>query len=113
MPSRKTVAATTNYRCRCARNANLVEAAGARWCEARLDDQRDLAALRAAADKTHATFGRLALNWTPKLGIFSETDKNRPHSDNGAPLAHRSRPHDHAARAAVESCFSLSVIAAF
>lgn len=36
----------------------LVEAAGARWCEARLD-QRDLAALRAAADKAHATFGRL------------------------------------------------------
>jgi NAD(P)-dependent dehydrogenase (short-subunit alcohol dehydrogenase family) len=36
----------------------LVEAAGARWCEARLD-QRDLAALRAAADRAHTTFGRL------------------------------------------------------
>jgi NAD(P)-dependent dehydrogenase (short-subunit alcohol dehydrogenase family) len=36
----------------------LVEAAGARWCEAHLD-QRDLAALRAAADKAQATFGRL------------------------------------------------------
>ena len=35
-----------------------VETAGARWCEARLD-QRDLAALRGAADKAHATFGRL------------------------------------------------------
>lgn len=36
----------------------LVEAAGRRWCEARLD-QRDLTALRAAADKAYATFGRL------------------------------------------------------
>jgi len=36
----------------------LVEAAGARWCEARLD-QRNLGALRAAADKARATFGRL------------------------------------------------------
>ena len=36
----------------------LVQAAGTRWCEARLD-QRDLAALRAAADKARATFGRL------------------------------------------------------
>lgn len=36
----------------------LVEAAGRRWCEARLD-QRDLAALRAAAEKAHATFSRL------------------------------------------------------
>jgi NAD(P)-dependent dehydrogenase (short-subunit alcohol dehydrogenase family) len=36
----------------------LVEAAGAHWCEARLD-QRDLAALRTAANTAHATFGRL------------------------------------------------------
>jgi NAD(P)-dependent dehydrogenase (short-subunit alcohol dehydrogenase family) len=36
----------------------LVEATGAHWCEARLD-QRDLAALRAAAEKVRATFGRL------------------------------------------------------
>ena len=36
----------------------LVVAAGARWCEARLD-QRDLTALRAAADTAKATFGRL------------------------------------------------------
>jgi SDR family mycofactocin-dependent oxidoreductase len=41
-----------------AETGRLVEAAGARWCEARLD-QRDLAALRAAADKAQATFGRL------------------------------------------------------
>lgn len=41
-----------------AETGRLVEAAGARWCEARLD-QRDLAALRTAADKAHATFGRL------------------------------------------------------
>jgi NAD(P)-dependent dehydrogenase (short-subunit alcohol dehydrogenase family) len=36
----------------------LVKATGARWCEARLD-QRDLGALRAAADQAHATFSRL------------------------------------------------------
>ena len=36
----------------------LVEAAGSRWCDAHLD-QRDLVALRAAAAKAHATFGRL------------------------------------------------------
>lgn len=36
----------------------LVEAAGARWCEACID-QRDLSALRAAADKAVAAFGRL------------------------------------------------------
>jgi NAD(P)-dependent dehydrogenase (short-subunit alcohol dehydrogenase family) len=36
----------------------LVEAAGTRWCEARLD-QRDLAALRDAAERARATFGRL------------------------------------------------------
>jgi NAD(P)-dependent dehydrogenase (short-subunit alcohol dehydrogenase family) len=41
-----------------AETGRLVQAAGTRWCEARLD-QRDLAALRAAADKAHATFGRL------------------------------------------------------
>ena len=41
-----------------AETGRLVEAAGARWCEARLD-QRDLAALRAAAEKARATFGRL------------------------------------------------------
>lgn len=35
-----------------------VEAAGARWCEACVD-QRDLSALRAAADKAVAAFGRL------------------------------------------------------
>ena len=36
----------------------LVQAAGRRWCEVRLD-QRDLSALRTAAEKAHATFGRL------------------------------------------------------
>jgi NAD(P)-dependent dehydrogenase (short-subunit alcohol dehydrogenase family) len=36
----------------------MVEAAGAGWCAAHLD-QRDLAALRAAADQAQATFGRL------------------------------------------------------
>jgi NAD(P)-dependent dehydrogenase (short-subunit alcohol dehydrogenase family) len=41
-----------------AETGRLVEASGARWCEAHLD-QRDLAALRAAADKARATFGRL------------------------------------------------------
>jgi len=41
-----------------AETGRLVEAAGARWREARLD-QRDLAALRAAADKARAIFGRL------------------------------------------------------
>jgi NAD(P)-dependent dehydrogenase (short-subunit alcohol dehydrogenase family) len=41
-----------------AETGRLVGAAGARWCEARLD-QRDLAALRAAAEKANATFGRL------------------------------------------------------
>ena len=41
-----------------AETGRLVEAAGTRWCEARLD-QRDLAALRAAAEKARATFGRL------------------------------------------------------
>lgn len=41
-----------------AETGRLVKAAGARWCEACLD-QRDLAALRAAADQAQATFGRL------------------------------------------------------
>ena len=41
-----------------AETGRLVKAAGARWCEVRLD-QRDLAALRAAADEARATFGRL------------------------------------------------------
>jgi NAD(P)-dependent dehydrogenase (short-subunit alcohol dehydrogenase family) len=41
-----------------AETGRLVEAAGARWCAAHLD-QRDLVALRAAADKARATFGRL------------------------------------------------------
>jgi NAD(P)-dependent dehydrogenase (short-subunit alcohol dehydrogenase family) len=41
-----------------AETGRLVEAAGASWCEAHLD-QRDLVALRAAADKARATFGRL------------------------------------------------------
>ena len=36
----------------------LVQAEGRRWCEVRLD-QRDLSALRTAAEKAHATFGRL------------------------------------------------------
>ena len=36
----------------------LVQASGRRWCEVRLD-QRDLSALRTAAEKAHATFGRL------------------------------------------------------
>src|ERR1700678_4812981 len=35
-----------------AETGHLVEAAGTRWCEARLD-QRDLATLRAAAEKGH------------------------------------------------------------
>jgi NAD(P)-dependent dehydrogenase (short-subunit alcohol dehydrogenase family) len=41
-----------------AETGRLVEAAGTRWCEARVD-QRDLAALRAAAEKARAAFGRL------------------------------------------------------
>ena len=41
-----------------AETGRMVEAAGARWLEARLD-QRDLPALRAAADEAHAAFGRL------------------------------------------------------
>lgn len=41
-----------------AETGRLVAAAGARWCDARLD-QRDLPALRAAAEKARATFGRL------------------------------------------------------
>jgi NAD(P)-dependent dehydrogenase (short-subunit alcohol dehydrogenase family) len=41
-----------------AETGRLVEAAGARWCEAHLD-QRDFAALRAAASKARETFGRL------------------------------------------------------
>jgi NAD(P)-dependent dehydrogenase (short-subunit alcohol dehydrogenase family) len=41
-----------------AETGRLVEAAGARWCDAQLD-QRDLNALRAAAEKAHTTFGRL------------------------------------------------------
>jgi NAD(P)-dependent dehydrogenase (short-subunit alcohol dehydrogenase family) len=41
-----------------AETGRLVEAVGARWCAAHLD-QRDLVALRAAADKARATFGRL------------------------------------------------------
>ncbi len=41
-----------------AETGRLVEAAGARWREARLD-QRDLPALRAAAETARAVFGRL------------------------------------------------------
>src|SRR3984885_10753135 len=41
-----------------AETGRLVEAAGARWCEARLD-QRDLAALRVAAERARVAFGRL------------------------------------------------------
>jgi NAD(P)-dependent dehydrogenase (short-subunit alcohol dehydrogenase family) len=41
-----------------AETGRLVESTGTRWCEARLD-QRDLAALRAAAEKARTTFGRL------------------------------------------------------
>ena len=41
-----------------AETGRLVEAAGTRWCEARLD-QRDLAALRVAAERARVTFGRL------------------------------------------------------
>jgi NAD(P)-dependent dehydrogenase (short-subunit alcohol dehydrogenase family) len=41
-----------------AETGRLVEAAGTRWREARLD-QRDLVALRDAAERAHATFGRL------------------------------------------------------
>jgi NAD(P)-dependent dehydrogenase (short-subunit alcohol dehydrogenase family) len=41
-----------------AETGRLVETAGTRWCEARLD-QRDLPALRAAAERARATFGRL------------------------------------------------------
>src|SRR3984893_13981717 len=41
-----------------AETGRLVEAAGRRWCAAGLD-QRDLAALRAAAATARATFGRL------------------------------------------------------
>jgi NAD(P)-dependent dehydrogenase (short-subunit alcohol dehydrogenase family) len=41
-----------------AETGRMVEAAGARWLEARLD-QRDLAALRAAAHEAQTAFGRL------------------------------------------------------
>ena len=41
-----------------AETGRLVEAAGTRWLEAHLD-QRDLPALRAAAEKARAAFGRL------------------------------------------------------
>jgi NAD(P)-dependent dehydrogenase (short-subunit alcohol dehydrogenase family) len=41
-----------------AETGRMAEAAGARWREARLD-QRDLPALRAAADEARAAFGRL------------------------------------------------------
>ena len=41
-----------------AETGRLVEAARTRWCEARLD-RRDLAALRVAAERARATFGRL------------------------------------------------------
>ena len=41
-----------------AKTGSMVEAAGARWLGARLD-QRDLTALRAAADEARAAFGRL------------------------------------------------------
>jgi NAD(P)-dependent dehydrogenase (short-subunit alcohol dehydrogenase family) len=41
-----------------AETGRFVEAAGTRWCEARLD-QHDLAALRAAAEGARRTFGRL------------------------------------------------------
>src|SRR6202046_5631488 len=40
-----------------AETGRMVEAAGTRWLEARLD-QRDLPALRAAAEEAHAAFGR-------------------------------------------------------
>src|ERR1700675_4869079 len=43
-----------------AETGRRVEAAGARWLEARLD-QRDLPALRAAAEQARAAFGRLAI----------------------------------------------------
>src|ERR1700729_1050646 len=41
-----------------AETGRMVEAAGTRWLEARLD-QRDLPALRAAAEQARAAFGRL------------------------------------------------------
>src|SRR5262249_2602562 len=41
-----------------AETGRLVKAAGTRWSEARLD-QRDLSALRAAADEAYVTFGRV------------------------------------------------------
>lgn len=41
-----------------AETGRLVAACGTRWCEMRLD-QRDLVALRAAAEKARSTFGRL------------------------------------------------------
>ncbi len=41
-----------------AETGRLVEAAGARWREARVD-QRDLTALRAAVERAHTDFGRL------------------------------------------------------
>jgi NAD(P)-dependent dehydrogenase (short-subunit alcohol dehydrogenase family) len=41
-----------------AETGRLVETSGTRWCEMRLD-QRDLVALRAAAERARSTFGRL------------------------------------------------------
>lgn len=57
-PVSSTVEVVSATQAELAETGRLVEAAGARWCEAQLD-QRDLAALRAAADKARATFGRL------------------------------------------------------
>lgn len=57
-PVSSTVEVVSATQAELAETGRLVEAAGARWCEAQLD-QRDLATLRAAADKARATFGRL------------------------------------------------------
>jgi NAD(P)-dependent dehydrogenase (short-subunit alcohol dehydrogenase family) len=57
-PVSSTLEVVPATRAELAETGRLVEAAGARWCEAQLD-QRNLPALRAAADKAHATFGRL------------------------------------------------------
>jgi NAD(P)-dependent dehydrogenase (short-subunit alcohol dehydrogenase family) len=50
-----------------AETGRLVQAAGRRWREARLD-QRNLTALRATADEAYATFGRLDILF-PNAGI--------------------------------------------
>jgi NAD(P)-dependent dehydrogenase (short-subunit alcohol dehydrogenase family) len=60
-----------------AETGRLIETVGVRWCEARID-QRDLAALRAAAETARATFGRLDILFA-NAGIQSFNDQDSWH----------------------------------